>query len=253
MLYLIGIGLKPKHLTLEALEAIRECDAVFLENYTSKYSEGAVKELEELIGKKVTLLGRQHVEEQSHEFLAMAERNRIAFLVHGNVFSATTHSQLAMDAKKNGVKMKFIPGISVFSYLGKTGLDEYRFGRTTTIVSPKENFAPESFYDAIEKNQAMGLHTLCLLDIDLEENRLMSAKEAIELLLAIERKRKKSIVKKSLLILVAGAGSEKEKIAAGRAEELLKCRANAFPQSLIVCGKLTAKEKEVLKEFYGKC
>ncbi|MFH1696471.1 MAG: diphthine synthase, partial [Candidatus Diapherotrites archaeon] len=166
MLYLIGIGLKPAHLSREALDALKTCDNIFVESYTSSYSEGAVRELEQEIGKKVMELDRGQVEgANSGNIIASAKKNNIALCVFGNIFSATTHIQLMIDAKNAGVKCAALPGISIFSFLGKTGLDEYRFGRTATIVKPEKGYAPDSFFAMIEKNRSAGLHTLCLLDI----------------------------------------------------------------------------------------
>ena len=74
MLYLIGIGLKPEHLTLEALNAIKKCKKIYLEAYTSKYAEGSVKELEKIIGAKLVELGRKAVEEGFESALTEAKK-----------------------------------------------------------------------------------------------------------------------------------------------------------------------------------
>ena len=39
----------------------------------------------------------------------------------------------------------------------------YSFGETVSIVFWDDNWKPESFYDKINKNRSMGLHSLCLL------------------------------------------------------------------------------------------
>ncbi len=251
MLYLIGIGLKPKHLTQEAIEVLDSCKAVFLEEYTSKYGQGTVKELEKLLGKKVMGLKRAQIEEDSKTLLAQGKREDIALLIYGNPFTATTHIQLLLDAKKMGIKYKVIPGISIMNFLGKTGLDEYKFGRVTTIVFPGENYSPESFYDIIEKNKEMGLHTLCLLDIRAEESKLMSVGEALGVLDKIEKKRENDLVKGSLLIALCGAGGDNEVIKIGEFNELKRSGFNSFPQSLIVCGELSEKEEEAIELVKG--
>ena len=136
------------------------------------------------------------------------------------------------------------------NYLGKTGLSEYKFGRTTTLVYPQENYAPESFYEVIKENKASGLHTLCLLDIDVERKLFMSIKDAIELLEEIEVRHNENIMKNSLLVAICSAGSEKEKIVAGSSEKIKKMKLPR-PASLIVCGKLSEKEEEALETIYG--
>lgn len=250
MLYLVGLGLKPKHLTLEALDAIKDSGQVFLEAYTSAYAEGTLTELEKITGKKIHTFTRKQVEEETKSILAMAKKNNVALLAFGNPLTATTHVQLLIDAKKEGVKTRIIEGISVTNCLARTGLDEYRFGRTTTIVEPSENYSPESFFEFIEKNFGAGFHTLCLLDTRNGE-KLMTAARGLELLEKIAAKKKKKFLEKTPIILLAGLSGEKEKIVPGYLKDLKGKELGAFPQSIIVCGKLTEKEKEALRELHG--
>ena len=247
MFYLVGLGLKPAHLTAEALEAVKRCRHVFLESYTSRYAEGDKAGLEKLLGREVLELGRREVEEGFGKILARSKREHTALLIHGNPLIATTHAQLLLDARAAGAECRVIPGLSVLDFLAKSGLDAYKFGRVTTIVFPRENYAPESFYDAIEKNKSLGLHTLCLLDIRAEEGRLMTAKEAIKILLDIEKKRGKNLVAKSKLVGLCCMGGEQELIVAGRPERLLDFALDGLPQSLVVCGELNEKEIEAMK------
>ena len=243
--------MKPGHLTLEALEAVKKCRHVLLENYTSRYAEGSVKALEKALGVEVFEVSRREVEEGFDKILSRAKREHTALLVYGNPLIATTHVQLLLDARAQGVDCRVIPGVSVTDFLAKTGLDAYKFGRTTTLVFPQENYAPESFYDVIAKNKGLGLHTLCLLDIQAEKahaQRLMTAKEAIRILLAIDQKRCTQLFPKSTkLIALCALGSDQELIAAGRAERLLDFALEGMPQCLIVCGTLNEKEEEAVK------
>ena len=151
MFYLIGIGLKPSHLTLEAIAAIKDCEEVYLEKYTSQYVEGENSELEEIIGKKVTIINRNEVEVDFEE--KFKENKNIALLIFGNALTATTHIQLLLDAKEANLDYKVIPGISVTNTVAESGLDEYKFGRTITVCYHVPNFEPESFYDQIKENQ----------------------------------------------------------------------------------------------------
>ena len=249
LFYLIGIGLKPGHLTVEAKQAIESCSKIFFETYTSGYCEGSLPELEKLTGKKFIELKRQGVEEGFELILKEAKQEDIALLVFGNALNATTHIQLLLDAKEAGVKAKAIAGLSVFDFLAKTGLDSYRFGRVCTVVFPKENYTPESFYEIIERNYSIGLHTLCLLDIDRENETMMTVSEALGILEKIEKARQKNLIQEAVLIGLYGIGGEKEKIKAGHFHELKRSSYAAFPQSLIVAGKLNEKEKEALKEL----
>ena len=120
MFYLIGIGLKPGHLTAEAKQAIEKCSRVFLDTYTSAYAEGSVEDLKKLLGKDITELGRKGIEEGFRPIVEEAGKRGedIALLVFGNALSATTHVQLLLDAKKLGFSARTIAGISVYNFLG---------------------------------------------------------------------------------------------------------------------------------------
>ncbi len=253
MLYIIGIGLKPEHLTLEALHAIEECDSIYLETYTSAFAEGDLKELKKAIGgKKINLLERAQVEgEFAQSIMPEAKKENIALLVFGAPLFATTHIQLLIDAKALKVKTQVIQGISVQNFLPETGLDAYKFGRIATIVAPEENYAPESFYEIIESNFSNGLHTLCLLDIKSGLGEFLGVSEALGILQDIEERKSKNILKRALLVAVAGAGSRRQKIAIGNAAELSNFPKTPLPQSLIICGRLNEKENEAIGALYG--
>ena len=62
MLYLIGLGLDKKDITMNGLEAIKKSKKIYFENYTNvmPYS---VKDLEKLIKRKVLIADRKFVEE----------------------------------------------------------------------------------------------------------------------------------------------------------------------------------------------
>lgn len=248
MFYLVGLGLAPKHMALEALEALKGCGDVYLETYTSKYAGGSAHELGSLIGKEVKHLDRKGVEESFGNVLEQARTKDIALAVYGNPLSATTHIQLLLDAKKKAVKSKVVAGVSVFDLITKCGLEQYRFGRTVTIVRPKENYSPDSFYGQIMENKEVGLHTLCLLDIE-EDGKMMSVSEAVDVLMRIEHKQNNNVLANSTLVGLAGLGGSEEQMIYGTSIRLKSVEFKAFPQCLIVAGTLSDKEREALNEF----
>lgn len=253
MFYLIGIGLKPEHITAEAVLAAKKCAKIFAEEYTSQYCEGALSELKKKIGgKKIEMVDREAVERGFDFSSDLIKKKNVALLVFGNPLTATTHIQLLIDAKEKKVETKVVPGISATNLVTKSGLDEYRFGRTVTICYHSENFEPNTFYEQIKQNQSIGLHTLCLLDIkkNCGEKRLMNCAEGIAVLEKIASSKNEKTNRAYVALLALGA--EREKIIAGREEiEKAKETKKLFPQSLIVCGKLTAKEKEALEKLHG--
>lgn len=250
MLSLIGLGLTPKQLTLEALHTIQTCTHVYVETYTSKYAHGEIGALEQMIGKKITPLNRRDVEESYARFLDEAANGHVGLLIFGNPLTATTHVTLLEAAKEKGVNTQIIPGISVFNYRGMSGLDEYRFGRTTTFVFPHEGHEPLSTFDMIVQNKKTGLHTHCLFDLHPEKQRFMSVDEAIGFLERAAGAREVS-VHNWIAVGLAGLGNPLQKIRAGHLSELKKEKWNVFPQSLIVCGELTDYEREALHALAG--
>ena len=171
---LIGIGLKPKHLTIEALEEIKKRKNIFLESYTSLYSEGSIEQLEELIGKKIKKVDREFVE----SFKILDEENPV-LLVFGNPFFATTHHTLLEEAKKRGMEIKIINGISVFDEAIKL-LHAYRFGEIVSIPFWYDNYKPKSFAQKIKQNISNNLHTLILLDLDLKHGKFLKLSQACD-------------------------------------------------------------------------
>ena len=99
MLYLIGLGLNNKNSSLQGLEAIKKCDEVYLENYTSK-----------LDNKKFDFKFKEVDREFVENFNVLeAKKKNIAILIIGDVFSATTHITLYNEAVEKNIKVE-VPG-----------------------------------------------------------------------------------------------------------------------------------------------
>lgn len=92
-----------------------------------------------------------------------------SFLVVGDAFCATTHSDLYLRAIKLGIKVEVIHNASIISAVGCTGLTVYRFGEVVSVPLWTENWKPHSFYPKILKNRRADLHTLVLVDIKVKE------------------------------------------------------------------------------------
>ncbi len=266
VLYMVGLGLgDEKDITLRGLEAVRSCEKIFFESYTSQLRVSK-NDFEEFYSKEVTLADRSLVEENSEKILSTALEEDVAFLVAGDVFGATTHAQLWMEARKKGVEVEVINNASIINSVGKTGLQLYKFGKTLSIPYSEESFTPKKYYNYFLENRRRGLHTLFLLDIKTEEERFMSVAEAVELLLersrekqTSEKKERKesagredlqeSFTKETMCVGVARLNSDDEKILYGTAEELKKEDFGPPLHSLIVPGDLQDVEEEMLN-FY---
>jgi len=107
VLYMIGLGLgDEKDITIKGLEAIKASKRVFLEHYTAVIGV-PVERLSEFYGRQVEIADREMVESACDEILNDAVESNVAFLVVGDVFAATTHSDLLLRAvieRRNGKK-----------------------------------------------------------------------------------------------------------------------------------------------------
>ena len=247
-LVFVGLGLNDeKGISLSGLEETKTADYVFMELYTSLMPRFSLERFEALSGKKVNLIARRELEEENGErILKDAEKGKTVFLVPGDPFIATTHMALRVKAEKRGVKTRIIHGASIISaIIGLSGLHNYKFGKTVTIPFP-ENFS-ETPYNVIAQNRKVGLHTLCLLDLKVDEKRFLGISKALTLLLEIEQKRKEGIVTPSTVAVgVARAGSNAPTLKADFIKGLLKHDFGGPPQSLIFPGALHFMEAEAL-------
>jgi diphthine synthase len=236
-LYMIGIGLNDeKDISVKGLEAVRKCSRIFLESYTSMLAV-PVSRLEEFYGKKIILANRDMVEKNSDEILTEGDT---AFLVIGDVFSATTHVDLMLRAREKGIDVRIIHGASVVSVVGVTGLEVYKFGKTTSI--PFENEKVKTPVEVLEGNQRLGLHTLFLLDLRPDEGRFLTIKGAAEYLI-------KNGVDDVPAIGCARLGADDAIIKYMKLSELKKQEFGKPPYCLIIPGKLHFMEEESLKRF----
>ena len=246
-LYFIGIGLNDeKDITIKGLEAVKNCEHIYLEYYTS-ILHTSIENLEKLYGKKIIIADRELVEKKADEILDKAKKENVAFLVIGDIFGATTHTDLLLRAKEKKIKCEFIHNASILNAVGVVGLELYKYGKTTSIPFPTESFQPETPYDVLKMNKSIGLHTLILLDLRPQEKRFMSVNDAISYMLKIESKRKENIfTEKTMCVGCARIGGN-FKIKYGTAKQLLKADFGPALHCLIVPGNLHFIEEDALK------
>ncbi|MFA6089611.1 MAG: SAM-dependent methyltransferase, partial [Candidatus Woesearchaeota archaeon] len=89
-LYLIGVGLCDiKDISVKGLEIVKKCDFVYLEYYTSVLFSSK-QELEDFHGRKILVADRNLVESHAEDtIISQSKKKDVAFLVVGDVFSAT--------------------------------------------------------------------------------------------------------------------------------------------------------------------
>ncbi|MEM5882759.1 MAG: diphthine synthase [Candidatus Aenigmatarchaeota archaeon] len=248
MLILAGLGLyDEKDLSLREIEEAKTSDKIFIELYTSKW-HGSLEQLEKILGKKVEVLSRKDLEENSEKILEIAKDKKVILFVQGDALAQTTHSSLLLEARKLNIQTKVIHNASIISAIGETGLHLQKFGPYVTIPFPERTKGklPESVYEIIKMNKTRGLHTLCLLDVLAEEKKYMQPKEGLKILLEIEKKRKEGVIsEESEVLIFSNAGSEKPLILFGKIKNLVK-KDIETPAVIIVPGILHFTEKEFL-------
>ena len=252
-LVFVGLGLSGTDgMTVKALNALKECDKIYAEFYTSTLIGTSVADLEEVLGKKIYIMYRAQVEE-SDDIIKDALEMRVGFITAGDTMLATTHVDLRIQAEEAGIPVRVFHGISIFSACPTSlGLQPYKFGRTVTLPFLEENYHPKSPYDHIKENKDRGLHTMILLDIRADELRYMSAHQAIEWLIEGENKWGEGLIDDRTLLCVASkVGSPEERIFAGYPQDLLKMDVGEPLQTLVLPGKLHFMEQYALVKFAG--
>lgn len=207
------------------------------------------------------------VESSSDDILADADKVDVAFLVVGDPYGATTHTDLVLRARELSIPTRSIPNASIMTSIGTTGLQLYNFGQTISMVFFLDNWKPASFYDRVKENVAIGLHTLVLLDIKVKEQslenmargrkiyeppRYMTVAQCAQQMLEIEEEVKKEGVytRDSLAVGVARVGSEDEKIVAGTLGQLCDADLGKPLHSMVLLGRRTHDlEREFLERY----
>jgi len=288
MLYLVGLGLgDARDITVKGLEVVRNAAHVFLEAYTSILTVGK-EELEAFYGREVQLADRTVVEQESDVILEHALEQDVAFLVVGDPFGATTHTDLVIRAKERGIAYKVIHNASIMNAVGCCGLQLYNFGETVSIVMWNSDWTPDSFYDKILANKRNKLHTLCLLDIKVKEQtvenmmrgrkvyeppRYLTANDAIRQILQVTKQRQQQqctamsssaentetsqelagselvLDEDTICVALARVGWDDQRIIAGKMSTVRDAELGAPLHSLVIPGDLHFLEVDMMKQF----
>jgi diphthine synthase len=215
------------------------------------------------------------VEQEADIMLTNAETKEVAFLVVGDPFSATTHTDLILRAKERGIKFQVIHNASIMNAVGSCGLQLYHFGETISIPFWTDSWKPQSFYEKIKANRKHGLHTLCLLDIKVKEPtfesmtkkkkeymppKFMSVSEAADQLLQIieEKKTEQGIEdlaydENTIFVGLARIGHESQKIIVCSLLEMKNFDLGPPLHSLVLpSNNLHELERDYLQQFSEK-
>lgn len=255
VLNIIGLGIFDKNdISLKGLEAIKSSDEVYIEYYTC-ILHSSIEELEQLYGKPVKKLFRSDVEVKiDNEILPLAKEKNVSLLIIGDPISATTHIDLIQRCREQEIKVNIIHSSSVFTAIAQTGLQLYKFGKVTSIPFQRIEepiITPITIYN---QNKSIGAHSLFLLDLDPENDKFLSANEAMDLLISASKKANEyedvaRVDENTELIVCARLGAPDQIIRYGKLSELKKEDFAGPVHCIIIPGKLHFMEEEFLEQF----
>jgi len=257
MLYFIGLGIHGySGLSITAKEILQKCKFIYIERFTSYIDDYDIKQLELLLHtgnkKDLKIVPRWFIED-GRDIIDQSKESNVAILTYGDPFMATTFSELYVRAKKNSIKIKIIHGASgISSLIGESGLHNYKFGRTTTIMS--DYMSSISVYNTIFENLRVGNHSLILTEYNYNNENdffFMDPTIAINMLLDVEENIKYKILSDDLFIIVASRiGMNDQNIIAGKIKSMKKIKFGNGPHSIIITGKLHFTEIDSITSLY---
>ena len=243
----------PGDLSTKSMSEISRADYVLAETYTLPLDKEYLLQIERESGKKITMLKRSEMEEDSKNLISKAIQKNVVVLVPGDPLVATTHHFLPRAALKMGVECKIYHAPSIFTIaIGESRLDIYKFGPTTTIPFWSEKYKPTSFANVIDGNSKNRQHTLVLLDVDPKTNKTMSASDAINYMKAAYSARSLNLPQKQKIFVLCEAGTPKQRIAYGEiwsSEFIDKIKTLEGRTCIIVPSEMSFAEKELSEEF----
>jgi diphthine synthase len=250
MLYLIGAGLHSyKDLSLKSIGILKKCDKIYYENYTS-LQQVSIKELENFLNKEIIICDREIIETDNRFFEESKDLN-VAILVSGTPMFATTHIDLILKSKENNIEVEIVHNASILNVYGCLGLYSYHYGKTVSIPYFTDTWKPTSFYLNICSNMKNQLHTLCLLDIKVDEQRFMTVNEALkQILYSEEQHQEKCITSKTKVFAICRFGCPDQLIDYDSIENLITKDFGKPLHSIVIPSKLDVVEGETVDLLY---
>lgn len=260
MLTFVGLGLyDERSITIQGEAAIGNADRVVAEFYTSKLAGTSIEALEAYHETAIEVLDRPAVEEDGQSIIEDAIDRSVAFVTAGDPMISTTHVDLRIAAARQGIETQVIHGTTAESAAASlTGLQNYRFGKATTLPFPyvhgscmdadPADRVPGSVLDTIRANVTRGLHTLVYLDIkvgigpsgpDPDHEAYLTASQAATLLSPV-------LGEDRLAVGVARAGSDSPLVTANALTTLTNYDFGPPLHLLVIPGDIHHIEREAL-------
>jgi diphthine synthase len=228
----------PSSLTMEEIDFLDASDKIIVDTFTSPFY------LKNYKNRDLIFADREKLE--NYEWIFQLE-GRIAIIISGDSFSATTHFNIYSEAVKRGLEVKAFHNATIVPLAAtRLGLQLYKIGPVVSLPRFSEKFRPISPYEKIKRNKEMKLHTIILLDI----SPPMTLNEALEELLWMEREMKERLFTPTTKIgIISCLGMPEETIKFSTIEKLASESGFKPPLTIVLPGDLHFQEEENLSIF----
>jgi diphthine synthase len=250
-LIFVGLGLGSHGISLEGVSAVKRADQCYLEYYTTPHEPALLHELESATGKNFTIVDRTFLED-GRKLLEEAQRAAVVVAVPGDPMIATTHNDLRARAIGKGIKTSVIHAATIASAAASgSGLHYYKFGGTITVTRGNVS-AMQQVYHILHRNLLFGMHSLLLLEVDVESGEGVTPNGAIQGLLAAEKNFKRGVISENTFALVLSrVGRTDFEGKAGTAGKMTEMDFGEQPHCLIIPGKLHFTEVEAISAIFS--
>ncbi|MCS6784741.1 MAG: diphthine synthase [Candidatus Caldarchaeum sp.] len=247
-LIFIGAGLgRFENMTIEALEEAKKCDKLYVDVYTSIWSDDFFEKLSQVVPNYVRA-DRKLLEDDVYRILVEAKDKEVGILVPGDPFIATTHSAVRTLAHRKNIPVKIIHGTSIISSaISVSGLHVYKFGKPVTVPKTDDLQRLRTVLVTVQENLSRGLHTLLLLDT---ADDGLTAKDALAWLTEAAAHYGMGWLNKDTVVVVcAKLGSPQSKVDALPVNKVFGTPLPPPPHCIIIPSKLHFSEKEVMSTY----
>ncbi len=246
----VGLGLGARGISLEGVAAMREADSCYLEYYTTPHEPTLLKEIESETGRVLTVVDRGFVED-GREILKEARDSKVVLAVPGDPMIATTHNELRVRAIGQRTETAVIHAATIpSSAASASGLHYYKFGRMITITRETLDLMQQA-YHTIQSNLLQGLHTLLLLEFDVEGGEGAAPRAVFEGLLRAEKNFGREVVSEETFALVlARLGRKDPELRAGCLKDLRNLEYGEQPHCVVIPGGLHFTEVEAVAAIF---
>lgn len=234
-------------MSIEAVDRLKDCDIVYVEQFTSLLRGADIAGLGAAIGKEVKPVQRWFVED-GREIIEAAKSMHVALVTYGDPLVATTHNELRIRAARASVKTSVLHSASgVYSAIGQVGLHAYKFGRIVTIMSEPQSAI--SVYHTVFQNLLAGSHTLILTEYRHDgtggDAFFLDPREAFKMLIDVESSQRHGVISSETFAIVASRiGDESQGLISGRLQSLACVDFGQGPHTIVIPGPMHFTESD---------